>query len=40
MKIQKTLFSDKELRENLTFVWISGNQKPDFRTLNNGRSVH
>ncbi len=27
----------KELRENLTFIWISGNQRPDFRTLNNFR---
>ena len=27
----------KELRENLTFIWISGNQTPDFRTLNNFR---
>ncbi len=27
----------KQLRENLTFIWISGNQQPDFRTLNNYR---
>ena len=27
----------KQLRENLTFIWISGNQQPDFRTLNNFR---
>jgi transposase len=27
----------KELRENLPFIWISGNQTPDFRTLNNFR---
>ncbi len=27
----------KALRENLTFIWISGNQAPDFRTLNNFR---
>ncbi len=27
----------KDLRENLPFIWISGNQKPDFRTLNNFR---
>ena len=27
----------KQLRENLTFIWISGNQRPDFRTLNNFR---
>jgi transposase len=27
----------KQLRENLTFIWISGNQQPNFRTLNNFR---
>lgn len=27
----------KQLRENLTFIWISGNQQPDFHTLNNFR---
>ena len=27
----------KELRENLTFMWVSGNQRPDFHTLNNYR---
>lgn len=27
----------KYLRENLPFIWISGNQTPDFRTLNNFR---
>ncbi len=27
----------KALRENLPFIWISGNQQPDFRTLNNFR---
>ena len=27
----------KQLRENITFIWISGNQTPDFRTLNNFR---
>lgn len=27
----------KNLRENLVFIWISGNQTPDFRTLNNFR---
>ncbi len=27
----------KNLRENLAFIWISGNQTPDFRTLNNFR---
>lgn len=27
----------KNIRENLPFIWISGNQTPDFRTLNNFR---
>ena len=27
----------KNLRENLAFIWISGNQTPDFHTLNNFR---
>lgn len=27
----------KNLRENLSFIWISGNQIPDFHTLNNFR---
>lgn len=27
----------KQLRENLAFIWISGNQTPDFHTLNNFR---
>ncbi len=27
----------KNIRENLAFIWISGNQTPDFRTLNNFR---
>lgn len=27
----------KNTRENLAFIWISGNQTPDFRTLNNFR---
>jgi len=27
----------KNLRENLAFIWISGNQAPDFHTLNNFR---
>lgn len=27
----------KDIRENLAFIWISGDQKPDFRTLNNFR---
>lgn len=27
----------KDLRENLVFMWMSGNQCPDFRTLNNFR---
>jgi transposase len=28
---------EKALRENVPFIWISGNQQPDFRTLNNFR---
>lgn len=27
----------KSLRENVVFMWVSGNQEPDFRTLNNFR---
>ena len=27
----------KQLRENLGFIWISGDQRPDFRTLSNFR---
>ena len=27
----------KAIRENLPFIWITGNQQPDFRTLNNFR---
>ena len=27
----------KSIRENLVYVWISGNQRPDFRTLNDFR---
>lgn len=29
----------KGLRENVNFMWISGGQRPDFRTINNFRSV-
>jgi len=36
-KIYSCRLLARELRENLTFIWISGNQKPDFRTLNNFR---
>lgn len=28
----------KALRENINFMWLSGNNKPDFRTINNFRS--
>lgn len=28
---------EQALRENIAFIWISGNQQPDFRTLNNFR---
>ncbi len=27
----------KAIRENLPFIWVTGNQQPDFRTLNNFR---
>jgi len=36
-KIYASRILAKQLRENLTFIWISGNQQPDFRTLNNFR---
>ena len=36
-KICSSRMLAKQLRENLTFIWISGNQRPDFRTLNNFR---
>ena len=36
-KIYSSRILAKQLRENLTFIWISGNQRPDFRTLNNFR---
>ena len=36
-KIYSCRLLAKELRENLTFIWISGNKRPDFRTLNNFR---
>src|SRR3989338_2950534 len=36
-KIYSSRMLAKELRENLSFIWISGNQRPDFRTLNNFR---
>jgi transposase len=29
----------KALRENIYFMWLSGNQQPDFRTINRFRSV-
>jgi transposase len=28
----------KQLEENIYFMWLSGNQKPDFRTINRFRS--
>ena len=28
----------KQLGENIYFIWLSGNQKPDFRTINRFRS--
>uniref|UniRef100_UPI000A4FB286 transposase n=1 Tax=Geobacillus thermoleovorans TaxID=33941 RepID=UPI000A4FB286 len=29
---------DKQLRENIYFMWLSGHQTPDFRTINRFRS--
>ena len=29
----------KALRENINFMWISGNNRPDFRTINRFRSI-
>ena len=29
----------KKLREDVVFMWLSGNQRPDFKTLSNFRSV-
>lgn len=36
-KIYSSRFLAKALRENIPFMWISGKQHPDFRTLNNFR---
>jgi transposase len=36
-KIYSSRLLAKALRENVTFMWISGKQNPDFRTLNNYR---
>jgi hypothetical protein len=30
----------KQLQENIHYMWLSGNQTPDFRTINNFRSLH
>ena len=30
----------KQLRENIVFMWLSGGQHPDFRTINRYRSVY
>jgi transposase len=30
----------KHLQENIHYMWLSGNQTPDFRTINNFRSLH
>ena len=29
---------DQALRDRVSFIWLSGNQRPDFRTINNFRS--
>lgn len=36
-KVYSSRMLAKNLRENLPFIWISGNQTPDFHTLNNFR---
>lgn len=38
MKIYTSRKIAKALREDVNFMWISGMQKPDFRTINNFRS--
>lgn len=30
----------RQLEENVHYMWLSGNQTPDFRTINNFRSLH
>lgn len=29
-----------QLEQNVLYMWLSGNQRPDFRTINNFRSLH
>jgi transposase len=36
-KICSSRMLAKAVRENVMFMWLAGNQKPDFRTLNNFR---
>jgi transposase len=31
---------EKQLLENIHYMWLSGNQTPDFSTINNFRSLH
>jgi transposase len=38
MKIYSSRRIAKALREDITFMWLSGMQRPDFRTINNFRS--
>lgn len=38
MKIYSSRRISKALREDINFMWISGQQMPDFRTINNFRS--
>ncbi len=38
MKIYSSRSIEKELKENINYMWVSGNNKPDFRTINNFRS--
>lgn len=37
-KVYSSRMIAKALRENINFMWISGNNRPDFRTLNRFRS--
>jgi len=38
-KIYSSRFIAKALRENIQFMWLSGGNKPDFRTINRFRST-
>ena len=38
VKIYSGRKTEKELRENINFMWLSGNNRPDFRAINMFRS--